>query len=247
MVDGMRRYAGRVVIAVLAVLVASCRLDVVADARIEADTSGTASLTLRLDSAMVAELDRLAIDPTAEIVAAADAAEPWTVERRVDNDGAVRVVVRRDTRDLADLARAFRELVDDLDAADPALVVDLEPSVRNGEVTVAGTLLLRPPSSPLMIVDGEPVGPSDDDLVRLTRSGVDAAFALTLPGDVISHDADHEDGRTLMWEVPVGEQRSFEAVALSESSRRGWTVAVVVALVAGVGAVGVGWWLRRRG
>lgn len=242
----IRSRASHIVLGMLVVLLASCRLDVVADARINPDTSGVVSLTLRLDPDLVAELDRLAIDPTAEVVAVADAAEAWDVERRVDGDGAVRVVVSRATQDLADLAFAFRELVDDLDEADPALIVDLEPLERDGELVVAGTVLLRPPSSPLMAVDGEPVGPTDEELAELTRSGVDAAFSLSLPGEIVRHDADHEDGATLVWAAPAGEERSFEAVARPSSGRWGWTVAVT-ALVVGASAVGLGWWLRRRG
>ena len=228
-------------------LAAGCRLDLAADVEVGTD-GGVARLTLALDGGLVAELDALAVDPTAELEAAAAEVEGWDVQRSRRDDGSLDVTLERSVEDASELGPAFRELTAGLADEDPALELDLD--VRPGpdaEVAVDGQARLRPPATAGAAIDGDPVGPTGQDLVELMEEHVTAQVAVTLPGEVIDHTGGERDGRTITWEVGADETVQIAAAAAPAPWWRSlppWALpAAATAVVLVLGAV----WLRRRG
>jgi hypothetical protein len=231
-------------LAVLAALLAGCRLDVRAEVEVARDGSGTAALVVTLDPALLDELDELAVDPTAELTAAAARDREWELERRTSDAGGLELTLHRRAADPATLTDALRELAAGLSEDDPALLVDLELTVdEEGAADLAGTLELRPPSGPGVLLDDA----ASAELADLVAQTVDATLVVTLPGAVTEADADHADGSTLTWKVAPGEPRPVNARAAAPT---GWPVETVVAVLAGLlvlaSAVVVTVVLRRR-
>lgn len=232
----------------LAVLLAGCRLDLVADVEVGTD-GGVARMTLALDGGLVAELDALAVDPTAELEAAATDVDGWEVQRGRSDDGSLDVTLERSVADASELGPALRELTAGLADEDPALELDLDVQPGpDGEVAVDGQARLRPPATSGAAIDGDPVGPTGQDLVRLMEDHVTAHVGVTLPGEVVEHSGGELAGRTITWEVGVDETVEIEAAAAPAPWWRqlpAWVLpaaaAVVVVLLLG------GLWFRRRG
>jgi len=120
------RSARALLLAVTVLVLSGCRLDVVAPITLHADGTSTAGLTVRFDPRLLAELDALGVDPTAELSAAVAAQEPWSLERTREDDGALTVAIRREVADDAELAATYAELASGLAAADPALELALD-------------------------------------------------------------------------------------------------------------------------
>lgn len=242
----MPRLRRVVAVAGLAVLAVGCRLDVVADTELQRDGSGRAALLFELDPALLAELDRLGVDPTAELAATGDV-DAWTLRRQPSDAGGLVLRLERDVDDPAGIGDAYRELVEGLAADDPALLVDLEVTRGDdGSSRVGGTVAFRPPATAGATLDGEPVGPSAERLAALTAEAVHPRLVVTLPGALREHDGDSASGRTVTWWVPVGEDRPVTAVAAPPPW---YTHPWVVPIAATVGAVLlllVAWSWRRR-
>jgi len=242
-----RRSASALVALVLALGTQGCRLGVNADTLLRPDGSATLAITLRIDGAMRVELESLGVDPTLDIDAALVGDDTWQRSRTIDADGGLVLRFERDVDDPAALRRAFLDLSDTLSGDDPALVVDLEvvPG-RRGAVEVRGLVGVRPPASAGAVRDGVVLGPTREELAARTAEVVEATFDLTLPGEVIAHDADRLDGRRLRWEVPVGSTRAISAVGApiawwTLAARGLVSVAIALAVLAALVLV-----LRRR-
>ncbi|GGI08833.1 hypothetical protein [Egicoccus halophilus] len=254
---GPRRVLRSLLPLLLVVLVAAgCRIDVTGQLVVQRDGSGTAGLELYLDPDAVAELDALAVDPFAELSAVAVEVDDWQVERTLTDDGGERVRLATRAVDPQALTDALRELSSGLSDGDPALLIDLDLTVDAvGATTLDGVAGLRPPATAGARQDGEPLGPSGDELAALVDDAVRARLVVTLPGAVAEHDAEQVTGgswlgltgvaRTLHWELPVGEPRLVTARADAPAVLAPPVVAGLA--VAGVLLLGVvGWWWRRR-
>ena len=237
---------------VAAGVLAGCRLDLVAPIELDADGSAIVGLSARFDPRMLAELDDLGVDPTAELGAVAAADEAWELERRREEDGSLTVAVTRTLADDAEVGQTYRQLVAGLSEADPALELDVEV-VRDdaGGVELAGTALLRPPSTSGLVVDGEEVGDGAEALAELVADSVAARVEVRVPGVVAEHDGVRLDARTVRFELEPGERRAISVRSEPPSwwarlplDATGWLVAVATsALVLGGGFL---WWGRRR-
>ncbi len=191
-----------------------CRLDLVTTAEIERDGSGNLALSVRLDDALLTELDDLAIDPTLEVTALASELEGWELERTVDEEAAITITLTRPFADASEMGPALRQLSSGLADADPALLIDLDLDVADdGSASLEGAVAFRSPMTTGAEVDGEVLGPSSDDLAELTAEVVRPRLEVAMPGPVEQHDADQVDGRTLSWDVPVGETRGVAATS----------------------------------
>jgi hypothetical protein len=234
--------------AVVVVLLAGCRLDVTGELTITRDGRADATVELAVDEATLAELDALGVDPTAELTAAASQAPGWEVTRERPEDGGLAVRLSRPSADAEAAADAFRALTAGLTDDDPALVVDVEVEVDDeGAVTLAGVAGFRPPATPGASIDGEPIGPYEDELAALTAEAVTARLVVRVPGTFVEHDADEIDGRTAVWELAVGEPRPIRAVAAAPTGPpAGLVVAVAAALLVVALAALTWWWVRRR-
>lgn len=233
-------------LALVSLAAVGCRLDLTAGAQLDGNGTGTATLAIRMDDALLTELDELAIDPTIEITAAAGEADGWTLERTVDDEQAITVLLRADVTDPAALGDAFRDLTSGLDADDPGLFVDIEVAMdADGAAAMDGTVSFRAPSTAGVVVDGEPFGPDADALQALTADTVMPRLELTLPGTVVAHDGDQLDGRTVAWDVPIDEVRNVSAASESPAIyQEPWAWVAITGSLVVVGAVVL--LLRRR-
>ncbi|MFP4636432.1 MAG: LppM family (lipo)protein [Nitriliruptoraceae bacterium] len=227
-------------------MLTGCRLDVAAGLEVDADGGGRAMLDLVLDGELVAELDALEVDPTAELEATISDTD-WSLTRERGDQGALELRLVHEVDDAAELGEVLGELDEGLAPADPALRLDLDVATDpDGRVEVDGTATFEPPSRPAATVDGEPVGPDRAALAELVAETVTASLTATLPGEVLEHDGGQLDGRSVTWELDVGEEVAVRAVAAPAPWWRGlgsvlWPAALFGALAALVSLL-----LRRR-
>jgi hypothetical protein len=201
------------VVLAAAVLLSGCRLDLAAVADVAADGTASVGIEAVFDAALLDELDALGVDPTAELEVAVATTEGWTTSRTTTDDGGLVVTAFRDAASAEDVGDTFRELTAGLSDGDPALVVDIEVVVDgDGGATVDGSGSFRAPATAGATLDGDPVGPSDEELATIVGSSVVPMVRLTLPGPIDAHDGDVVDGRTITWELG-SEPRSVTAVA----------------------------------
>lgn len=201
-------------LALLTLLLSGCRLDLVAPLEVRADGSARAGLTARFDPELLAELDRLGVDPTAELGAAVTADPTWELTRTREDGGALLVALHREVADAADLGGVYDRLVAGLSDQDPALIVDLDLTRdEDGGTTVAGTASLRPPASSGLALDGQPVGPHDAELAALVTEHVTAAVELSLPGEITELEGGEVAGEVVRIPVTVGESTDFRVVS----------------------------------
>lgn len=204
------RSARALLLAVTVLVLSGCRLDVVAPITLHADGTSTAGLTARFDPRLLAELDALGVDPTAELSAAVAAEEPWSLERTREDDGALTVAIRREVADDAELAATYAELASGLAAADPALELALDVDRdQQGGVTLSGTGGFRPPLGVGLEVDGEPIGEDAEALAALVADAVEVALEVRMPGVVTAHDGVALDRSTVRIVLEPGVERRF--------------------------------------
>jgi hypothetical protein len=204
------RFVRALLLAVLVVALSGCRLDVIAPITLHADGTSTAGLSVRFDPRLLAELDAVGVDPTAELSAVVAAEEAWSLERTRDEDGALTVAIRREVADDAELAATYAALSSGLVAEDPALELALEVDRdEQGGVTLAGTGSFRPPLGVGLEVDGVPVGEDAAALAALVEETVEVGLEVRMPGVVTSHDGVALDRSTVRVDLEPGVERRF--------------------------------------
>ncbi|MFO7961371.1 MAG: hypothetical protein R6U94_10535 [Nitriliruptoraceae bacterium] len=204
------RFARALLLAVSVVVLSGCRLDVVAPITLHADGTSTAGVSARFDPRMLAELDALGVDPTAELSAAVAAEEAWSLTRTRDEDGALTVAIRREVADDAELAATYAALSSGLAAGDPALELALEVDRdEEGGVTLSGTGHFRPPLGTGLEVDGVPVGEDAEALAALVAEAVEVGIEVRMPGVVAAHDGVALDRSTVRVDLEPGVERRF--------------------------------------
>jgi len=236
----------------LVLLLAGCRVDLVAPIELTADGGAVLGLSARFDARMLAELDALGVDPTAELSAAVAADPRWELQRTRDEDGGLTVAVARTVREVGEVGAVYRELVAGLAGADPALELDAEVErVAGGGQRVTGTALLRPPVTSGLEVDGTPVGDDEAALAELVAEHATAAVELRFPAPVDAHDGVRLDRRTVRFDLEPGVVRTFTAEAgppswwarLGLDAATSLVLAGTVVVLVGIGLLVAG---RRR-
>jgi hypothetical protein len=232
------------ILALAALVLSGCRIDVTAELDLRSDGSGTAVVDLELDRELLNLLSELDLDPVSEVEEAVAEQPDWDFDVQVERGDGLRLRLEHAGDDPAG---ALRELSAGLVEGDPGLFVDLDVLVLGqDELEVVGTALMRPPQTPGAVDEsGSPVGPGESQLRSRTIEHVDAALIVTMPGDVRAHDADNAEGRTLRWELPVAQ--TVEVLARSEAP--GWPDEVIVIWVAAVLlvlAIAIFAWLLAR-
>lgn len=232
----------------LSVLLAACQLRVGADVAIDADGSGRFELLVGLD----AELSQLLVDAGVDLADGIDelraAAPAWEIEHDASAQGEeLRFAAPFD--DPEELAR----LVEDLHAAldpeeDGRLLASIDVHrTADGAVTFEATAGLVAPSS--VGATGSGIDIDGDDLRGLLAQRGDefARYDLrvTLPAEPVSSDADEVDGRTLVWHLPVGGERSVSARSAAPRDTT-WLLVGGTALAAFLGTLLLVTTLRRR-
>lgn len=199
-----------IVLGALAVLLAGCRMELVAPIELRADGSAVAALEARFDPRMLAELDALGVDPTAELAAVAATDAAWELTRVRQEDGGLTVGLRREVADAGELPQVYAGLTAGLAPEDPALEIDLdrvEVVERGGQVS--GTARFRPPTSSGLSVDGEPLGDGGAELAALVEEAVSVGIEVVMPGPVDEHDGFRLARDTVRIDVTAEQQRSF--------------------------------------
>ena len=231
-----------VTLVAVALLTAGCRIDVTTDVAVDARGGGDVAVAVRIDGATLRALDEAGVDPALDVAATLGPDSRWEEERDVDADGGLTLTYRRAFADGAAATALLGELSADVAPQDPAVRLDVTVTTTStGAVRLAGTGALSPPATLGVRVDDVVVGPSGDELAALTDEAVTATLRVTVPGPLVSHDADTVDGRTLTWDLPVGEPRPILLVADAVPV---WRRPVPV--LGAVGAVGAGVVLWRR-
>jgi len=236
-----RRMARITSLVLFAVVLSGCRLDVVTEVDFDRTGGGTLSLSVRIDGATLRELERLGIDPGADVAAALDPSAGWRTDRTSDADGGLTTTFRRDFADPAELAALLRALSEGLAADDPGLRAELDVVTgARGAIGIGGTLGLSAPATSGILVDGEPVGPTGDELLDLTREAVRAVLVVRTPGPITATDADRSAERRAEWDLPVGAVR---AVSLSAGPVRSPLLPITALALT---LLGIGGWRWRR-
>ncbi len=226
-------------------LLTGCRLDLAGVVELERDASGVVAITIRMDDALLDELDDLAVDPTVEVTALVPQLDDWELERRVGEDRSITVTLARSFDHPSEVGEILRSLSSGLAAEDPALVIDIDLSLDDeGEALLSGDVGFRPPQTIGAELDGESLGPSAEELRTLTEELVRPLLTVTLPGPIETSDADRVEGRTLTWAVPIDGVRTVSASSSAPGlHEQPWLWAVVVGLLVILAAVGLA---RRR-
>jgi hypothetical protein len=229
-------------LAATALAVSGCRIDVAAEAAVDVTGGGELLVAVRIDGATLRELDALGVDPGLIALGELDPVAGWRTSRTIDADGGLVLAHRLEVADGPALAAALGALDEGLAPDDPALRIDVALGTRRGgAVELTGTAGLSPPGTIGLLEDGVPVGPSGEELAALTAEAVRPVLRLRVPGPVRSHDGDRLEGRTVTWELPVGDVRP---VALSSAPAWWWRALPAAVALAVVAALA--WWWRRR-
>jgi hypothetical protein len=168
--------------AVLALVTAACKIETNFAATIEADGTGV----------LVAELG---FDDEAKDLLLQGGADPFEGNDLANVPGATTSEETRGDMTFYLIEVPFddvEQLEQGLLGNENALVNTFDVTVTPDRVTVNGT------------ADAETLGDQAEGFdPALFEESVSANIKLTLPGRILSHNADSQDGNTLMWEVPI--------------------------------------------
>ena len=170
-------------IAVLVLVTAACKIETNFGAIINADGSGTIILEIGMDDE-AAEFFLEGDDPFEDNEFADQPGSRTSQERRGD------VTYYSVEVDVDDVSEMQDSLVD----ADNGVLNDLTITVTNDRVTVSGSASAE---------DSVGTGTDGLDLDVPLDEIFSATVYFTMPGGIVSHNADRQDGNTLFWDVPV--------------------------------------------
>ncbi len=168
--------------AVLALVTAACKIETNFAATIEADGSGV----------LVAELG---FDEEAQDLLLQGGADPFEGNDLAEIPGATTSEETRGDMTFFLIEAPFdsvEQLEQGLLGNENALVNTFDVTVTEDRVTVSGT------------ADAEELGEQAEGFdPEIFEESVSASIRLTLPGRILSHNADSQDGNTLTWVVPI--------------------------------------------
>lgn len=234
-----------VIVALVVMLLAGCRLDVGIEIAVESDTSGVLAVELALNRELAGLLERNGIDPEARLRDALG--ERWSLAVTGRDGGGRRLRVSADFADPSDLRGLVASLAAGLDDTDPRLLGDVDLRVLDdGDVELQARAGLIPPVIPGVAGDGAPLTPEEfAELLAARRDEVVSyVFAATLPGEVVEVDGGGEviEDR-VVWRPALGETRRIRVVADPPGVPWATVAAVATGAAAAVGALA---WARRR-
>lgn len=232
-------------LALVALAVTACDLRLATDITVDRDGSGTFEVAVALDAELTEMMREADVDLLAGLDDVREVERDWQIDHSVLPGGGREVRLRSrfdDPGGFTELARGFHGF---LDADDPRLWEGLQlRRLDDRSFELVGRIGFLPPTSPG--ARGEGVAFDEDAFRRLIEERgeefVRFDVRVTFPEEAASHDADHVEGRSLVWDAPVGELRAITARSQPVSR---WPVVTIVAvgLVAFVAALlaGVAW------
>lgn len=249
--------------AALALVLASCEIRVHTDLMVEEDGSGVLSSETSFDDQLMrmAEMSgqEMFSDETLSDEMLPGGGE-WSIEPVTGEYTGIRVSLAFDSLDdlraqLDDMAAATGGAFDEMlggegmaggsDLADMAAGAGILSDfslTRDGDAFVFRAAV--PDTGALM---DEAMG--DDSLpidMSMLDDIFDARFTLTLPGEIVSSNADMVTGQTLVWELSLNDGRVMEARSELPSSGAGMIIALAVALLVLAAIVYIALDRRRR-
>lgn len=183
-----------VVVAVLAVVLAACRVGVATEIEVGADGSGALVISVQVDAETADTLTTLGLSLRPPAVAG------WQSDETV-SDEFHEVVVSTQFASAQELAVRVEELSAGLDEEDPAVLRDVVLMVaEDGAATFDGLAGLQLPSSAGADAPGWPTA----EELRTMADDVTASLQVTFPGTVETSNASTVAGRTATWDLTVG-------------------------------------------
>ncbi len=220
-----------ILVAAVALLTAACKIETNFEAVINADGSGTLIAELGFDEE-AQELLLQGEDP----FEGNDLSDLPGAETREETRGDMTYfIIEAPVDDVAELEQGLLQ-------NENALLENFEITVTDTLVTVAGTASGEQLSSEAEGFDPE-----------LFEDSVSANIRITMPGRILEHNADSQDGNTLTWAVPLlGGDLDIQAQSDPTGSPAGdgggfpiWLIALIAVVV--VGALAYLFVFRNRG
>jgi hypothetical protein len=227
----------RLGMALLAIALTGCRIDVTSDVAFDRDGGGEVAVAVRIDGATLRELDAAGVDPALDVDLTLGPDSSWRAQRAIDADGGLVLTYRQGFEDGAGATALLGELSDGVAPQDPAVRLDVTVvTTTSGAVRMSGSGSIAPPATIGVVIDDVPVGPSGAELAALTATAVRGELVVHVPGRIVEHDADRVEGGTLRWALPVGEPRPILLVAdgLPLWRRMPWWGGVLAVALAGL-------------
>lgn len=219
-----------------------CRLGLDVTLDVARDGSGRLAVALAADAAANQRAAAAGADPLALVGDAGErlAGQGWQTRDETAPDGGREVTLSVEAADAAALSAQAAELAEALAAPEARPLEPLRVTLTEDRVEVTGAAGLVP---------GEGVaeyGLSPEQAVALLgeREALDYRVAVTLPGEVLSSNADVVEASTLIWDVAPGEQVPISATGVRP--RFPWPLVAAGAAAALLLALGGFILLRRR-
>lgn len=224
-----------ILVAALALLTTACKIEINANIDINADKSGTIAIELGLDDEFADLMASMSDEPF----------DPTTMFEDMDLESAPGAVQSEETR--GDMTFYIVTIpVDDI--TDPQ---DLGGQAAEGlteDITVTFTDELV---SVVASVDASEALGGGGELDMFTPEMLAESFAvnirITMPGEILSHNADSQDGNTLTWNVDLAAGGALDIQAESDpraSESSGIPIWVFIAAGAVLVAL-IGWFLMK--
>lgn len=231
----LRRRPVLLLLAFAVLVLTGCELGATVDVRLDRDGAGRLEISLAADRALLAAAERGGADPLAELERRLDELDGgrWrTASRTTDEGGSVLSF----STDFAG-PEAFERLLDEFTAG--LATVELAPlgplalTRSEDRLQLAGWAALVP---------GDAVSELGLDMPSALDglAAVDYAVRVSLPGEVLEHNATEADGSVLTWRIPAGERVDIRAVGARPADR------TLPLLLGGVLAAAVTMVLLRR-
>lgn len=223
----MRRLVA--VVALLVLVATACKIETNFAATINADGSGTVTVELGFD------------DEAQELLLQGE--DPFDGQDLTDLPGAE---TREETRGDMNFYIVTAP-VDDVAEIEQALLGDSNSLLESFEITITDTLVSVNGTASAEDAFGEDLEGFDPGLIEESLS---ASVRLTMPGKILSSNADSQDGNTLTWQVPLfGGNLNIQAESdptQEPSGDGGFPVALIAVLV--IVALGAAAWffMNRR-
>lgn len=209
---------------IAALLLAACEFRIHADLVILEDETGTFSVEMSMDEQLAALAGG---DFGGELAIGEDLVpEGWTAEV-VSGEGYEGIRARTAFESLDQLRDWLGRLAGGAEASPlPALLSDMSPTREDDTFRFR---LVVPTEVEGLLGEGLEQSPVPIDLAMLDDV-FDIRFALALPGEIVSHNADADTGQALVWNISLGDAgRVLEAE--SQIPRSGSTMIVLWVLI----------------
>jgi len=226
-----------ILVAALALLTTACKIEINANFDINADQRGTVALEMGFDDEFASIMESMSDEPI----------DPSTLFEDFDLEGTPNAVSSEERR--GDMTFYIVTIpVDDI----------TEPQNLGGEATAGLTddiaiIFTDELVSVVASVDAADALGDSGELDMFTPDMLAESFAVnirvTMPGEILSHNADSQDGNTLTWNVDLAGGAALDIQAESDprGSESSSGIPIWVFIAAGVVLVAlVGWYLMKN-